>query len=92
LCQPECGGLPIQQFRDLPEKVLSAVNNIEYPTQLANGATIFDNLRASVDCPYASHYAWFFTMRDDKVVTTLAFFESLEFNEFWTRVSRSAPP
>ena len=32
--------------------VLSAINNVEYSNQLANGATIFATLRA--DCPYRS--------------------------------------
>ena len=37
--------------------------------------------------PYVNTYAWFLTMRDDKVVKAFAFFDSTEFNEFWTRVS-----
>ena len=36
--------------------------------------------------PYANTYAWFLTMRDDKVVKAIAFFDALEFNDFWTRV------
>ena len=40
--------------------------------------------------PYANTYAWFLTMRDDKVVKAFAFFDSLEFNEFWTRVAPAA--
>ena len=39
--------------------------------------------------PYANTYAWFLTMRDDKVVKAIAFFDTLEFNEFWTRVKPS---
>jgi uncharacterized protein len=35
-------------------------------------------------------YAWFLTLRDDTVVKAFAFFDSVEFNEFWTRVSPSA--
>ena len=41
--------------------------------------------------PYANTYAWFLTMRDDKVVKAFAFFDSVEFNEFWTRVTPAAP-
>ena len=37
--------------------------------------------------PYANTYAWFLTMRDDKVVKAFAFFDSVEFNELWTRVT-----
>jgi ketosteroid isomerase-like protein len=41
--------------------------------------------------PYVNTYAWFLTMRDDKVVKAFAFFDSTEFNEFWTRVSPATP-
>ena len=37
--------------------------------------------------PYENTYAWFPTMRDDKVVKAFAFFDSVEFNELWTRVT-----
>jgi ketosteroid isomerase-like protein len=37
--------------------------------------------------PYANTYAWFLTMQDDKVIKAFAFFDSVEFNEFWSRVS-----
>lgn len=40
--------------------------------------------------PYANTYAWFLEMRDGKVIAASAFFDSLEFNELWTRVSPSA--
>ena len=39
------------------------------------------------DKPYANTYAWFFDMRDGKVVKGTAFFDSIVFNDFWTRVS-----
>jgi ketosteroid isomerase-like protein len=37
--------------------------------------------------PYANTYAWFLELRDGKVVAASAFFDSLEFNELWARVS-----
>src|SRR5919197_374506 len=37
--------------------------------------------------PYANTYAWFFDMRDGKVVKAVASFDSVEFNEFWRRVT-----
>jgi ketosteroid isomerase-like protein len=37
--------------------------------------------------PYANTYAWFFDMRDGKVVKASAFFDSVTFNDFWHRVS-----
>lgn len=37
--------------------------------------------------PYANTYAWFFDMRDGKVIKASAFFDSVEFNEFWHRVT-----
>jgi ketosteroid isomerase-like protein len=39
--------------------------------------------------PYENTYAWFLTMRDDKIVKAFAFFDSVAFNDFWTRVSPS---
>ena len=41
--------------------------------------------------PYANTYAWFLTMRDDRIVKAFAFFDSVDFNEFWTRVAPAAP-
>jgi uncharacterized protein len=37
--------------------------------------------------PYTNTYAWFLTMRDDKVVKAFAFFDSVAFNDFWSRVT-----
>lgn len=37
--------------------------------------------------PYANTYAWFLDMRDGKIVKAFAFFDSVEFNELWKRVS-----
>ena len=37
--------------------------------------------------PYANTYAWFFEMHEGKVVKAWAFFDSVEFNEFWQRVT-----
>jgi len=41
--------------------------------------------------PYANTYAWFLEMRDGKIATAHAFFDSVEFNELWTRVTPAAP-
>lgn len=35
---------------------------------------------------YANTYAWFFDLREGKVVNASAFFDSVEFNDFWRRV------
>jgi len=45
------------------------------------------NGTARDDKPYANTYAWFFDMRDGKVVKGTAFFDSIVFDDFWTRVS-----
>ncbi len=37
--------------------------------------------------PYVNTYAWFFDMRDGKVVKASAFFDSVHFNDFWRRVA-----
>jgi ketosteroid isomerase-like protein len=41
--------------------------------------------------PYQNTYAWFLEMLDGKIVKAYAFFDSVEFNDFWQRVS-PAPP
>jgi hypothetical protein len=37
--------------------------------------------------PYTNTYAWFFDMRDGKVIRAHAFFDSLPFNDLWRRVA-----
>jgi ketosteroid isomerase-like protein len=39
--------------------------------------------------PYANTYAWFLGMRGNRIVRASAFFDSVAFNEFWTRVTPS---
>ena len=41
--------------------------------------------------PYQNTYAWFLTLRDNQIVRAFAFFDSVEFNELWTRVSPGQP-
>jgi len=36
---------------------------------------------------YAKTHAWFFEMREGKVVKAAAFFDSLAFNDLWQRVT-----
>jgi ketosteroid isomerase-like protein len=40
--------------------------------------------------PYVNTYAWFLELRDGKIVAASAFFDSLEFNELWSRVAPAA--
>ena len=37
--------------------------------------------------PYTNTYAWFLTMRDGLVVRAVAFYDSIAFNELWSRVA-----
>jgi len=39
------------------------------------------------DVPYHNTYTWYFQMKDAKVVKATAFFDTRDFDEFWTRVS-----
>jgi ketosteroid isomerase-like protein len=41
---------------------------------------------------YVNTYAWFLEMRDGRVISASAFFDSLVFNEFWTRVTPGTVP
>lgn len=36
--------------------------------------------------PYANTYAWFLDLKDGKIGKAHAFFDSIAFNDFWTRV------
>ncbi|HUC16154.1 MAG TPA: nuclear transport factor 2 family protein [Acetobacteraceae bacterium] len=36
--------------------------------------------------PYRNTYTWYLRMRDAKVVSAVAFFDTREFDEFWNRV------
>ncbi|MBV8186653.1 MAG: nuclear transport factor 2 family protein [Alphaproteobacteria bacterium] len=57
----------------------------------ADGDTVivfFDgNGVARDDKPYVNTYAWFLDMRDGRVVKAHAFYDSVEFNDFWARVN-----
>ena len=37
--------------------------------------------------PYENTYAWFMRMRDGRVVDGTAFYDSISFNDLWTRVA-----
>src|ERR1700733_1429072 len=50
--------------------------------------TLFDATATTKDkLPYRSTYTWYFRMKDAKVVSAIAFFDTREFDEFWNRVS-----
>jgi len=36
--------------------------------------------------PYRNTYTWYFKMNDDKVIDVIAFFDTKDFDAFWTRV------
>ena len=40
--------------------------------------------------PYANTYAWFLDMQAGKIVRAFAFFDSVEFNDYWQRVKPQA--
>jgi ketosteroid isomerase-like protein len=49
---------------------------------------LFDGESIATDgVPYRNTYAWFLRMRDEKIVDAVAFYDSVDFNEFWSRVS-----
>ena len=37
--------------------------------------------------PYFNSYTWYLTLEHGKVVKAIAFFDTLEFTDFWNRVS-----
>lgn len=56
----------------------------------ADGATVIVFFDASGtardDKPYTNTYAWFLDMQGGKIVKAFAFFDSVEFNDFWQRI------
>ena len=36
--------------------------------------------------PYKNTYTWYMRMREGQIVEAIAFFDSVEFNDFWTRI------
>lgn len=36
--------------------------------------------------PYKNTYTWYMRMRDGKIVDVIAFFDTVDFNDLWTRV------
>lgn len=57
----------------------------------ADGDTViilFDAAATTKDHrPYRNTYTWYFQMQEGKVLKAIAFFDTREFDEFWTRVS-----
>jgi len=54
------------------------------PTRRSSTATSSSSSTRS--WPYANSHAWFMTMRDGKVIDGTAFYDSISFNDLWTRV------
>jgi uncharacterized protein len=49
---------------------------------------LFDAAATTKDgLPYRNTYTWYLRMKDTKVVSVIAFFDTREFDEFWNRVS-----
>jgi ketosteroid isomerase-like protein len=59
----------------------------------ADGDTVivqWDGRGVAIDGqPYENSYAWFMTLRGGKVIEGTAFYDSIAFNELWTRVAPS---
>jgi uncharacterized protein len=59
-------------------------------TMYADGDTVivfFDARGTARDGrPYVNTYAWFLQMRGGRIVQASAFFDAIEFNDFWTRI------
>ena len=57
----------------------------------ADGDTVivlWDGQGTTIDnSSYVNSYAWFLRMRKDKVIEGTAFFDSLTFNDLWTKVT-----
>jgi uncharacterized protein len=36
--------------------------------------------------PYKNTYSWYMQMREGKIENVVAFFDTIEFTDFWTRI------
>jgi len=56
----------------------------------ADGDTVIAYFDASATVrdgsPYSNTYTWYLPMREGVIVEAVAFFDSIEFNQFWARV------
>jgi uncharacterized protein len=56
----------------------------------ADGDTVVAYFEASATdrdgVPYKNTYTWYLGMNEGKIVDVVAFFDSIEFNDFWARV------
>jgi ketosteroid isomerase-like protein len=56
----------------------------------ADGGTVIAYFDASATVqdgsPYTNTYTWYLRMREGAIVEAVAFFDSIEFNDFWARV------
>lgn len=71
------------------ERLVPTVHDI-----LADGEKVlvyFDAEATTHDgTPYTNTYAWLLTMRDERIVEAIAFFDSIAFDELWRRVQPRA--
>ena len=52
---------------------------------------LFDGVATARDGkPYVNTYSWYLQMKDRMIVNVIAFFDTIEFTDFWTRVSPAA--
>ena len=47
----------------------------------------FERWKNGDGVPYHNTYTWYFQMRANQVIKAIAFFDTREFDEFWSRVS-----
>jgi ketosteroid isomerase-like protein len=84
-----------QEFLDLVitpfNKRMSRPLKPKAPLLFADGDTVialFDADGVALDAkPYRNTYAWFMQMRAGKIVQVTAFFDTIEFTDFWKRIS-----
>jgi uncharacterized protein len=56
----------------------------------ADGGTVIAYFSASATArdgkPYENTYTWYLDLDGDRIINAVAFFDSVEFNDFWSRV------
>jgi ketosteroid isomerase-like protein len=69
----------------LSQRLVPAIRNIYTDGDMV--IALFDAEAIARDGkPYRNTYTWYMRMRNRKVVDVVAFFDTIEFTDFWTRV------
>jgi uncharacterized protein len=73
----------------MSKRFIPAVRNLYADGDMV--IALFDGNGTALDGkPYSNTYTWYLRMKDDKIIEAVAFFDTIEFTDFWTRIQPPA--